>query len=157
MGQLALPILNTWGGLRPGAGRKPRGPRPNVSHRTRPYHDTAHPAHVTLRAIAGLPSLRAARVFPAVLAAIARAQRDAFRICHFSVQSNHIHLLVEAKSREALSRGVQGLAIRLARAANRTLQRTGKVWGDRYHRRDLATPRAVVRWLAGPAAIRATR
>jgi REP element-mobilizing transposase RayT len=83
-------------------------------------------------------------VFPAVRAAIARAQRGSvFRICHFSVQSTHVHLLIEATSREALSRGVQGLAIRLARAANRALQRTGKVWGDRYHRRDLATPREV--------------
>ncbi len=52
-------------------------------------------------------------------------------------------MLVEARSREALSRGVQGLAIRLARAVNRTLRRRGKVWGDRYHRHDLATPREV--------------
>ncbi len=83
------------------------------------------------------------RVFGAVREAIRFAQRDTFRICHFSVQSNHIHMLVEAKTREALSRGVQGLAIRLARAANRALRRKGKVWADRHHRRDLATPREV--------------
>jgi hypothetical protein len=59
------------------------------------------------------------------------------------VQSNHLHLLVEAESREALSRGVQGLAVRLARAVNRTLVRCGRVFAGRYHRRDLATPREV--------------
>jgi putative transposase len=142
--QLALPIPNTWGGRRLAAGPWRRGPRPRVSHRTRPYHDGAHPSHVTLRAVSGLPSLRLSHVFPVLREAIARAQRGrAFRICHFSVQSNHVHMLVEAKSREALSRGVQGLAIRLARAINRVLARCGKVWADRYHRHDLATPREV--------------
>ncbi len=144
MRQLALSLPNTWGGRRPGAGRKRRAPRPSVSHRTRPYHDAAHPAHVTLRARGGLPSLRGTRLFRAVRECIARAQRGrVFRICHFSVQGNHIHLLVEANDRQALSRGVQGLAIRTARAVNRALRRTGKVWGDRYHRRDVATPREV--------------
>lgn len=114
-----------------------------MPHVVRPWHDAAQPAHVTLRARAGLPSLRAARVFPAVRAAIRLAQRERFRICHFSVQSNHIHFLVEANDRQALSRGVQGLAIRLARCINRVLARRGAVWADRYHRRDLATPREV--------------
>lgn len=143
MRQLALSLPNTWGGRRPGAGRKPRGSRPNVSHRMRPYHDAAHPAHVTLRARAGLPSLRGMRTFGALREAIQLAQRDIFRICHFSVQANHVHLLIEARDREALSRGVQGLAIRLARTVNRVLRRKGTLWGDRYHRRDLATPREV--------------
>ncbi len=109
--QLALPVPRARGGRRPGAGRKPKGPRAGVSHLVRPYHDAAHPAHVTLR------------------------------ICHFSVQGNHVHLLVESKGREALSRGVQGLAIRLARAVNRALSRRGRVWADRYHARALTSPR----------------
>src|SRR5437773_4242076 len=36
-----------------------------------------------------------------------------------------------------------GLAIRLARAVNHAIGRRGAVWGDRYHARALATPRAV--------------
>jgi hypothetical protein len=52
-------------------------------------------------------------------------------------------MLAEAQSREALSRGVQGLAIRLARAINRVLHRAGEVWADRYHARALRTPREV--------------
>jgi hypothetical protein len=31
----------------------------------------------------------------------------------------------------------------MARALNRVLRRSGRVWGDRYHRRDLATPHEV--------------
>ncbi len=83
------------------------------------------------------------RVFGALREGIRLAQRERFRICHFSVQSNHVHMIVEARDRQALTRGVQGLAIRMARAINRVLKRMGKVWSDRYHRRDLATPREV--------------
>jgi hypothetical protein len=59
-------------------------------------------------------------------------------VVHYSIQSDHIHLIVEAESRERLIRGALGLAIRLARAINRVLGRCGRVWGDRYHFRELA-------------------
>src|SRR6266480_3127143 len=63
----------TWGGKRPGAGRKPSGRKVGVPHRTRPSHQTRHPVHVTLRALRGLPSLRADAVFPAVRRGLADA------------------------------------------------------------------------------------
>lgn len=98
---------------------------------------------MTLRAVPGLASLRGARLFPAIRVAIRLASHECFGVAHFSVQSNHVHLLVEANGREALIRGIQGLAIRVARAVNRALARKGKVWGDRYHSRALRTPREV--------------
>ena len=72
-----------------------------------------------------------------------RARRADFRVVQFSVQGDHIHLFVEAADRDALARGMQGLAIRLARGFNRVVDRSGKVWGDRYHARELTTPREV--------------
>jgi len=78
-------------------------------------------------------------------ALVAGRERFGFRLVHFSVQRDHLHLLAEAAHRRALSRGVQGLSIRIARAINRRLQRRGKVFADRYHARALKTPRAV-RW-----------
>jgi REP element-mobilizing transposase RayT len=72
-----------------------------------------------------------------------RAAGGGVRVCHFSIQYDHLHLLVEARDREALSRGMQGLASRLARAVNRALNRRGRVWADRYHARALTTPREV--------------
>lgn len=119
------------------------GRRRPTPHRARPDHKGAHPAHVTLRARAGLPSLRAPRVFAAVSESIARAHKESFRVVHFSVQGDHVHLMAEARDKEALSRGARGLAIRAARAVNRALGRSGGVWGDRYHARDLETPREV--------------
>jgi hypothetical protein len=75
--------------------------------------------------------------------ALAAASRAEFRIVEYSVQADHIHLIAEATHGRALSGGVCGLAIRLARAVNRALGRRGRVWDDRYHARALTTPRAV--------------
>jgi hypothetical protein len=80
-------------------------------------------------------------VFPALRESLARATTHSFRVCEFSVQEDHVHLIVEAATGEALRHGLQGLAIRAARATNRALSRAGPVWGDRHHVRALKTPR----------------
>ena len=140
--QLELGI-RTWGGRRRGAGRKPAPGRRATPHRRRPAHDPRCPVHITLRARRGLPSLRGDAVFGAVRRAFAATSRDAFRLLHFTVQSDHLHLVVEAEETTRLARGVQGLAIRVAKAVNRVLRRRGRVWDGRYHARVLGTPREV--------------
>jgi hypothetical protein len=74
-------------------------------------------------------------------------ERLGARLTQFSVQSNHLHLIVEADGQRALSRALQGLAIRLARRLNGRLQRRGSVFADRYHARILRTPLQVRRAL----------
>jgi REP element-mobilizing transposase RayT len=142
--QLTLARTAGWGGKRKGAGRRPiPGRRRPVVHRARPAHKGAHPVHLTLRARSGLPSLRAQSVSPVIREAMRAASSTDFRILHFSVQSDHLHLMVEATDAHSLGRGARGLVIRLARAVNRALHRRGSVWGDRYHTRVLKTPREV--------------
>ncbi len=75
--------------------------------------------------------------------ALAKASRAWFRVLHFSVQSNHLHLMLEARDKAHLTKGKRGLAIRVALSVNRVLRRRGKVWSDRYHARALRTPREV--------------
>ena len=139
--QLDLPVPPTWGGRRPGAGRKPTAGRAGVWHIRRPHADHGYPVLVTLRGDRQLPSLRAEATFPRLRRALALSNRANFRVVHFSVQTDHIHLVVEADGRKALTKGIQGLAGRCARAINRASKRHGRVWSDRYHRRPLRTPR----------------
>jgi hypothetical protein len=87
--------------------------------------------------------LRRQLVFLEIRKAFGRTARSWFRIVHFSVQADQVHLLVEASDKIALSRGLMGVTIRLARAVNRSLRRSGRVFGDRYHARALRTPREV--------------
>jgi putative transposase len=141
--QLRLPIPPGWGGSRAGAGRKPNSREPRVWHVSRPPHNQAHPVLITLRADRGLPSLRSENVFPFMKRALARSNRTTFRVLHFSVQTDHVHLLVEANGRQSLARGIQGLAGRCAKAINRSAHHRGRVWTDRYHARALRTPREV--------------
>jgi putative transposase len=96
--------------------------------------------HVTLRARDSLPSLRSTRVFPSLQRSLAASHKSAFRVLHFSVQSDHIHLVVEGDAPVALVRGVQGLAGRCAKAVNRAVGRRGGVWSSRYHAHALRTP-----------------
>ena len=96
-----------------------------------------------MRVRPGIRSLRQREIFLCVRTAIAAASHASFRVVQFSVQTDHLHLMVEASETPALSRGLRGLSIRVARAVNRALGRTGRLWGDRYHTRALATPREV--------------
>jgi len=140
--QLELPSPPTWGGRRAGAGRKPSPGRRCVPHRLRPVHDGHCPVHVTLRARGGLPSLRREDILGVIRRAFGDASSASFRIIHYSVQSDHVHVLVESDA-ASISRRIQGLAIRLAKAVNGILGRRGHVWGDLYHSRLLRTPREI--------------
>ncbi len=132
------------GGARRGAGRKPKGATALVSHAARPALAARFPVLVTMKLERGHPCLRRARERQALLDAFrAGRERHGMRLVHYSIQSNHVHALVEARDALALSRGMLGLAIRIARALNRVWTRTGRVWADRFHSRILRTPREV--------------
>lgn len=144
------------GGKRPGAGRPAKGKRSSERHEKRPVHLSRHPVHVTSRVVDELATLRRRDIRLAIRwATLAIAKReDEFRIVHFSVQRNHLHMLVEARNREALARGMQGFQISAAKHINRAIgertgvRRKGKVFADRYHARELTTPRQVRHALA---------
>jgi REP element-mobilizing transposase RayT len=98
--------------------------------------------HVTLRRAKGLPGFRSERVHRELQRAIRDTRRAGFRITHYSVQSDHIHMIVEADDRTTLSNGMRSLAVRIAMRVNRRIlgRSGGRVWGDRYHRGDLTSP-----------------
>jgi REP element-mobilizing transposase RayT len=118
----------------------PAGQR-HTPHRARPKHKAAHPVHVTLRA--SLRSLRSQHVVRTVLGALRDSRREGFRIVHYSIQPNHLHLILEAESAQLLSSGVRGIMVRIARRVNKLLSRAGRLWADRWHGHALNTPREV--------------
>jgi putative transposase len=138
-------LFRTRGGRRRGAGRKRKGERALVSHKKRPRFEKATPAHVTLRVMDNVPSLRSSRRFAAIRRCFAAARGlHGLRLVEFTVMGNHLHLIVEAENSGALSRAMQGLCIRLAKAMNRALKgRAGRVFADHYHLHLLETPAEV--------------
>ena len=141
--QLRLPFSNR-GGMRKGAGRKPKGEKAGVKHRVRIALASRYPVHVTVKLRAGLGSLRQRREYEVLLGCFEKGrERFGFRLVEYSVQKNHLHLLAEAKGREALAKGMQGLMIRVAKGLNKLWGRRGRVFVDRFHDRVLKTPREV--------------
>src|SRR2546422_838164 len=136
--QQELP-LPRWGGARKGAGRKRKSPRKNVPHRKRRKFRRGS-LHVTVRMRREVWSLRTHRCFRALKRSFARGcERFGFRLIDFSVQGNHIHMIVEAPDVVALGRAIKGLAVRMARALNKVMSRRGAMsvqgWlGEHPHR-----------------------
>src|SRR5262245_9740017 len=116
---LDLREVPRWGGRRAGAGRK-RGANARDPHRTRPALEGRHPCHVTLKVRPGLPSLRTVKLVRELERTLAGArERGRFRLAHYSIQHDHVHLIVEATGKQALACGMKSLGSRLARAVNR--------------------------------------
>jgi hypothetical protein len=133
--------FRTWGGKRRGAGRPRVLPgKKRIPHGRREAIAARVPAHVTVRIEKGLPTLRTRRAFTAVARAFWGAQgKFGMRLVHFSVQSNHLHLIVEGVNGAAM----KGLGVRIARGLNRLAGRTGRVVEDHYHSHALRTPAEV--------------
>jgi len=96
-----------------------------------------------MRLVAGLARLRQAKQYRALRRALHHVnQRTGFRVCQFSIQGNHYHLVIEATGRDTLGRGMRALNIRVAKALNRLHgeRRRGTVFTDRYHAEVLTTP-----------------
>jgi len=111
------------------------------------------PAHVTLKLRRSRADLRSRSIYPHVERALtASSERESFRLIHFSVQHDHVHLICEADDNDALSSGIRALTIRIARRVNKVLGGRGRLFKDRYHLRLLRTPpdaRAAVAYVLG--------
>ena len=97
--------------------------------------------HVTTRVLKGVRWLRGFKTYPVVRRAlVAACDRFGVRIVHFSIQGDHIHLIVEAKDQTSLARAMKGFEVRVARRLNALMGRKGRVFVDRYHVHQLDTP-----------------
>ena len=123
----------------------PRGKRRTTGRRNTPHTPRAHltkhiPVHVTLRLDHhATGNARRRDMYKAIRTATTRT-KDCIRIIHLSIQRTHLHLIVEANDRDALSSGMQSFEISAARRINRVCKRSGRVFTDRYNAEYLTTP-----------------
>lgn len=134
------PAPKTWGGKRPGAGRKPRPENVGLlPHVARPVFNRDKPALATLRTDKGAPSLLDHE--EVVIDELTRASGKGFRILRYTIRTDHLHVLAKADDGRAFSRGIQRLSSRITMRINQRAGRHGRLWRERYHRRDLSSPR----------------
>jgi len=97
-----------------------------------------------VRLLSGVGFLRAFSRVRAIEQALREIKhRFGMRVVHYSIQGNHLHLIVEIDDPSMLPRAIQGFAVRLAKTLNRLAARSGKVFLDRYHAHVLRTRREV--------------
>lgn len=120
-----------WGGYRNNSGRTKR--KRGVAHTVREFRSKHDPLLVTLKLGRCLPFLRYRGAEVLIGNRIRAAQRPTFRIVHFSIQADHLHLIVEADSSEDLANGMKGLGGSIAKNLNKLWHRRGKVFPERYH------------------------
>jgi REP element-mobilizing transposase RayT len=141
--QLSLEFGHRHGGRRRGAGRKPKGAAAGVAHRSREEFVRRRPVFVTQRIAEDCPSLRREEVRALFRALVQRLACAELAVVHWSLQSNHVHLVVEAEDSRVLARKLGGFLGELAKRLNRLWKRKGQVFPDRFDARVLDTPRAV--------------
>ena len=118
--------------LLPAREAMPTSRRSRVPHETRP--DVKGSIHVVWRIRRGLPSLRTPRGLRRLERAFRKSKEQrGFILVHYSIQHDHLHLVVEVNDRRKLSRGLQALGIRIAKSMNSLWHRTkGNVFAERY-------------------------
>lgn len=112
------------GGRRPGAGRKRKHSR-GVAHRVRERVLQRHALHVNFKY---KTLIRHKRGLQILKRAIINAREKGLKIVHFSMQTNHIHLILEAQDNAALTRGMRSLTVTFAKGMGR-----GRIQVARYH------------------------
>jgi|SRR5436853_2195278 len=152
-GQLELVMVRDKNGQRrrgTGAGGRPaKNPeRPSERHKVRAPIDRRHPQHVTLRVVEAIGRLRKWHYYRAVRQALFSVfDTMDFRIVHFSIQGNHLHLVCEAENAMALASGMKRFQCSAAQRLNRAYsqragkKRRGSVFPDRYHARSITSVR----------------
>ena len=130
-----------------GPGR-PRGKNPKVAHARRVKVTKNTPVHVTVKVKKDVPRLRIGRFIRAFRQMLLFCcVRPGFNVVHYSIQHNHVHLLIEADDNAALTNGMKSLSARMALGINRIFGRSGPVLHGRFHMRRLRTPSEVRRAL----------
>ena len=89
---------------------------------------------MTLRVVEDVGYLRKRHLYRGIRTALrVVARRADYRIVHFSIQGNHLHLLCEANTRTALGTGIKAFEISAAKRLNaeishrRGVRRKGRV------------------------------
>jgi REP element-mobilizing transposase RayT len=120
------------GGRRPHSGRK-RVHSKGVAHRTREKVSGRTPLHINFKFRTRIKNKQSLRILKR---AMEKAAMHGLRIIHFSMQSNHMHFIMEAPNNEILTRGMRALTISFAKGLKQ-----GRIQVERYHLHVLRTVR----------------
>ncbi|MBC7538614.1 MAG: transposase [Bacteriovorax sp.] len=96
--------------------------------------------HLTIKVQEIAADIKTKRILKVLHHAIKRARLKKLKIIHYTLEHNHVHLLVEARDNQILHQGMQAFGITFAKAINKLKHLKGVVYKHRYHFRKVNSP-----------------
>lgn len=125
-----------------GAGRPAIHDR-GIRHIARDEIKRSTPLHLTIKINREKAGLKNKSVLKTLHDSIKKARLIGLRIIHYTLEYDHVHLLVEADNNEILGRGMQSFGISFSKGINKIKKLKGQVFKTRYHFRKLKTPKEI--------------
>jgi REP element-mobilizing transposase RayT len=116
-----------------------------IRHRERPKLTRLSSLHLTVKINRIKADLKNKSTLKVLKRAICNARKKGLRVVHFSLEYDHIHLLIESPNNSTLGRGMQSLGVTMARGINLFKKSEGGVYKHRYHFRKISSSRELKR------------
>ncbi|MGZ3790137.1 MAG: transposase [Bacteriovorax sp.] len=97
--------------------------------------------HLTVKIVKNKADMKNKSVLGLLKRAILNARRQGLKVIHYSLEYDHVHLLIEAENNHVLGKGMQAFGVTLSKAINRMRKRKGGVYKHRYHFRQISSSR----------------
>lgn len=97
--------------------------------------------HLTIKVRENKADIQSKRILKALHHAIKRARLKGLKVVHYTLEYNHLHLLVESVDNKTLHKGMQSFGITIAKAINKIKRTKGSVYKNRYHLKLISSPR----------------
>lgn len=104
-----------------------------IRHTVRPRIHKTTMLHLTIKVRENKADIKNKRILKLLHHAIKRARLQRLKVLHYTLEYNHVHLLVEATNNQILHKGMQAFGITFSKWINRLKLRKGTVYKHRYH------------------------
>ena len=127
--------------LNPKRAGRPAIHDPGIRHTKRFKLKKSSSLHLTIKVRDNKADIQNKRILKALHYAIKRARLKELKVIHYTLEYNHVHLLVESADNSVLHRGMQAFGITIAKAINKIKRTKGNVYKNRYHLRIINSPK----------------
>ncbi|MGZ3789032.1 MAG: transposase [Bacteriovorax sp.] len=112
-----------------------------IRHSSRPFLKKPSSLHLTVKIKKNRADMKNKSVLGLLKRAIKNARRQGLKVIHYSLEYDHVHLLIEADNNYILGKGMQAFGVTLSKAINRMRKLKGGVYKHRYHFRHISSAR----------------
>lgn len=126
--------------LNPKRAGRPAIHDPGIRHVRRLKLKRPSSLHLTIK-VRENKDIQSKRILKALHHAIKRARLKGLKVVHYTLEYNHVHLLVESVDNKILHKGMQAFGITITKAINKIKRTKGAVYKNRYHLRLINSPR----------------